>query len=80
MVPRCQDGRIFSLADCFYTASTKAGDIILNETVDGPTSGVHIAGTILHIEHIDDRWGDGKPNRQALPHLRDQMQRELART
>jgi len=62
-VPRCQDGRIFSLADCFYTASTKAGDIIRNETADGPTPGVHIAGTISHIEYIDDRWKDGKPNR-----------------
>jgi hypothetical protein len=62
-VPRCQDGRIFSLADCLYTARTKAGDIIPNETVDGFTPGEHITGTISHIEYIDDRWKNGKPNR-----------------
>lgn len=71
-----KDGRIFSLADCFYTTSTKAGDIIPNETVDGFTPGEHIAGTISHIEIIDDRWKDGKSNRDitllAGP-LRDRM-------
>jgi hypothetical protein len=68
-VPRCQDGRNFSLADCLYTARTKAGDIIPNESVDGFTPGEHIAGTISHIEHIDDLWKNGKPNRHitSLP-------------
>jgi len=62
-VRRRHDGRIFSLADCFYTASTKAGDITPHEAVDGFSPGKHIAGTISHIEIIDDRCKDGTPNR-----------------
>jgi hypothetical protein len=62
-VPRYEDGTIFSLADRFYTASTKPGDISPNETVEGFIPGEHIAGTISHMEYIDDRWKDGKPNR-----------------
>ena len=62
-VPRCQDGRIFSLADCFYGATTKAGDIVPDEIIDGFTPDEHIVGTISHIEYIDDRWQNGKPNR-----------------
>ena len=62
-VPRTQDGRIFSLADCFYGPTTKAGDIVTDEIIDGFTPDEHIVGTISHIEYIDDRWKDGKPNR-----------------
>ena len=62
-VPRCQDGRIFSLADCFYSSTTKAGDIVTDEIIDGFTPDQHVVGTISHIEYIDDRWKDGKPNR-----------------
>ena len=62
-VPRCQDGRLFRLADRFYSTTTKSGDIVPDEIIDGYTPEEHIVGTILNIEYIDDRWKDGKPNR-----------------
>ncbi len=62
-VPRRGDGRIFSLADCFYSAETVSGDIVADEIIDGFDVDQHIVGTIHHIEFIDDRWRDGLPNR-----------------
>lgn len=62
-VPHRKDGRIFSLADCFYSAHTVSGDIVADEIIDGYDTDQHIVGTIQHIEFIDDRWRDGLPNR-----------------
>src|SRR5690242_9155947 len=62
-VPRRGDGRIFRLADCFYSTETVAGDIVADEIIDGFDVDQHIVGTIHHIEFIDDRWRDGLPNR-----------------
>ena len=62
-VPRRGDGRIFRLADCFYSPYTSSGDIVADEIIDGFDSDQHIVGTIHDVEFIDDRWRDGLPNR-----------------
>src|SRR5436309_2809428 len=62
-LPRRGDGRIFSLADCFYSPQTVSGDIVADEIIDGFDTDQHIVGTIQHVEFIDDRWRDGLPNR-----------------
>ena len=62
-VPTRGDGRIFRLADCFYSTDTIAGDIVADEIIDGYDAHQHIVGTIHHVEFIDDRWKDGLPNR-----------------
>jgi hypothetical protein len=41
-VPRRGDGRIFSLADCFYSPYTSSGDIVADEIIDGFDSDQHI--------------------------------------
>ncbi len=62
-LPRRGDGRIFRLAECFYSPHTVAGDIVADEIIDGFDIDQHIVGTIHHVEFIDDRWRDGLPNR-----------------
>ena len=62
-LPRRGDGRIFRLADCFYSSQTVSGDIVADEIIDGFDTDQHIVGTIQHVEFIDDRWRDGLPNR-----------------
>ena len=62
-IPRRGDGRLFSLADCFYSSDTIAGDIVADEIIDGFDADQHIVGTIHNVEFIDDRWRDGLPNR-----------------
>src|SRR5579859_1081537 len=62
-LPRRGDGRLFRLAECFYSADTVAGDIVADEIIDGYDSDQHIVGTIHDVEFIDDRWRDGLPNR-----------------
>src|SRR5437764_1853935 len=62
-VPRRGNGRIFRLAECFYSSQTAAGDIVADEIIDGYDIDQHIVGTIHHVEFIDDRWRDGLPNR-----------------
>jgi hypothetical protein len=62
-IPRRGDGRIFRLAECFYSTETTAGDIVADEVIDGYDADQHIVGTIHHVEFIDDRWRDGLPNR-----------------
>ena len=62
-LPRRGDGRLFRLAECFYSSQTTAGDIVADEIIDGYDTDQHIVGTIHHVEFIDDRWRDGLPNR-----------------
>ncbi len=62
-IPRRGNGRLFRLAECFYSTETVAGDIVADEIIDGFDVTQHIVGTIHHIEFIDDRWRDGLPNR-----------------
>src|SRR5579885_2637340 len=62
-IPRRGNGRLFRLAECFYSSETVAGDIVADEIIDGFDANQHIVGTIQHIEFIDDRWRDGLPNR-----------------
>jgi hypothetical protein len=62
-LPRRADGRIFRLAECFYSSQTASGDIVADEIIDGFDTDQHIVGTIQHVEFIDDRWRDGLPNR-----------------
>ncbi len=62
-IPRRGNGRLFRLAECFYSPETVAGDIVADEIIDGFDANQHIVGTIQHIEFIDDRWRDGLPNR-----------------
>ena len=62
-LPRRGDGRLFRLAECFYSPDTVAGDIVADEIIDGFDTDQHIVGTIHNVEFIDDRWRDGLPNR-----------------
>jgi hypothetical protein len=62
-IPRRDNGRLFRLAECFYSSDTVAGDIVADEIIDGYDVDQHIVGTIRDIEFIDDRWRDGLPNR-----------------
>ena len=62
-LPRRGDGRIFRLAECFYSPNTVAGDIVADEIIDGFDAEQHIVGTIHDVEFIDDRWRDSLPNR-----------------
>ena len=62
-VPLRANGKRFSLADCFYSADTIAGDIVTDEIIDGFDAEQHIVGTIHDVEFIDDRWRDNLPNR-----------------
>lgn len=62
-IPRRGDGRLFRLAECFYSPHTTAGDIVADEIIDGFDADQHIVGTIHNVEFIDDRWRDGLPNR-----------------
>jgi pSer/pThr/pTyr-binding forkhead associated (FHA) protein len=62
-IPRRGNGRLFRLAECFYSPETVAGDIVADEIIDGFDVEQHIVGTIHDIEFIDDRWRDGLPNR-----------------
>lgn len=62
-LPRRGDGRLFRLAECFYSPDTVAGDIVADEIIDGYDADQHIVGTIHNVEFIDDRWRDGLPNR-----------------
>ena len=62
-LPRRGNGRIFRLAECFYSPETIAGDIVADEIIDGFDADQHIVGTIRDVEFIDDRWRDGLPNR-----------------
>ncbi len=62
-LPRRGNGRIFRLAECFYSPHTVAGDIVADEIIDGFDADQHIVGTIHNVEFIDDRWRDGLPNR-----------------
>ncbi len=62
-LPRRGNGRIFRLAECFYSSETVSGDIVADEIIDGFDVDQHIVGTIHDVEFIDDRWRDGLPNR-----------------
>jgi hypothetical protein len=62
-IPRRANGKAFRLAECFYTSETHGGDIVVDEIIDGFDTEQHIVGTIGHVEFIDDRWRDGRPNR-----------------
>jgi hypothetical protein len=63
LIPRRGDGRIFKLADCFYSATTRSGDIVCDEIIDSFDNERHIVGTIQHVEYIDDRYKNGVPRR-----------------
>ncbi|KAK8068302.1 efflux protein [Apiospora saccharicola] len=63
ILPKKLDGSLFSLADTFYSVATKARDVIADAIIDGLDAGHHLTGRILHIEFIDDRWKDAKPQR-----------------
>lgn len=67
-VPTRDNGKLFSLADCFYSAATRSGDVVPDEVIDAYDSEQHIVGTIHHVEYIDDRYREGMPNR-TVTHL-----------
>lgn len=62
-VPRRANGKLFRLAECFYSVETVAGDIVADEVIDGYDAQQHLVGAIQHVEFIDDRWRDGLPHR-----------------
>ncbi len=63
-IPRRGDSdKLFRLAETFYGRETRAGDIVADEIIDAFDVEQHIAGTIHHVEFIDDRWRDGVPHR-----------------
>jgi hypothetical protein len=65
-MPKRANGELFWLAKCFYDTETAAGDIVADEIIDGYDSLHHIAGTIKHVEFIDDRHVGGVPARSVF--------------
>jgi hypothetical protein len=63
-VPRRGDS-VFRLAELFYSPHTEAGDIMADGIISGYDKVRHLAGTIHHVEFIDDRWRDGVPTRSV---------------
>ena len=56
-LPRRGDGRIFRLAECFYSPQTPPLETSSPmRFIDGYDTDQHIVGTIHHVEFIDDRW------------------------
>jgi hypothetical protein len=64
-VPTRANGSLFKLAELFFSPYTAAGDIVADEIISGYTPHEHIAGTIKHVEFIDDRYVNGKPQRKV---------------
>jgi hypothetical protein len=62
-LPKRLDGSLLSLADLFYSRSTRSRDIIPGAIIEGYDKELHMVGDIHHIEYIDDRWKHGKPHR-----------------
>jgi FHA domain len=62
-VPRRGNGKLFRLAEVFYSPYTTGGDIVADSVIDGFDTDKHIVGTIRDIEFIDDRFRNGLPNR-----------------
>lgn len=67
-VPRRGDGRLYKLRECFYEPGTEAGGIYTDEVITGFLSSFdgddhRIGGLVHHVEFIDDRWADRKPQR-----------------
>jgi hypothetical protein len=62
-LPRRGNGDLLRLTECFYSHTTRAGDIVADEIIDGYDLEQHIVGTIHHVEYIDDRWDNGQPRR-----------------
>ncbi|KAK8102438.1 efflux protein [Apiospora sp. TS-2023a] len=83
-LPKKMDGSLFRLADTFYSVATKARDVIADAIIDGLDAGHHLTGRILHIEFIDDRWKDGKPQRTVTftepPPIPERPEPQMIRT
>lgn len=62
-LPRRGDGSVFRLAECLYTPGTTTGNVAAEEIIECFEEGMRIAGTIDHLEFVDDRWRDGAPQR-----------------
>jgi len=62
-IPRRANGKLFSLAECFYSPNTTAGFVVADEVIDGFDRIHHLSGTIKHYEFIDDRYRFGRPHR-----------------
>ncbi|SEG92328.1 hypothetical protein SAMN02982929_05531 [Saccharopolyspora kobensis] len=62
-LPRFRDGRVFRLASCFYDPEAEAKSVFADEIVSGFESSGCLAGRLEHVEHIDDRWVAGRPQR-----------------
>ncbi|RKT82951.1 hypothetical protein SAMN05421805_10375 [Saccharopolyspora antimicrobica] len=65
-IPRLADGRLFRLAETFYSPKTSGGNVAADEIVSSLVTDLHLVGAIEHLEFIDDRWVDGKPNRVII--------------
>ncbi|HYB28881.1 MAG TPA: FHA domain-containing protein [Solirubrobacteraceae bacterium] len=62
-VPRRGNGKLFRLAEVFYSPDTTGGDIVADVVIDGFDTNQHIVGRIHDVEFIDDRFRHGLPNR-----------------
>ena len=67
-IPRRGDGKLYTLRECFYDPGTEAGGIYTDEVITGFLSSFEgddhrIGGLVHHVEFIDDRWSDGRPQR-----------------
>ncbi|KAF1993434.1 hypothetical protein P154DRAFT_557730 [Amniculicola lignicola CBS 123094] len=72
-LPRQHDGSLISLSSCFYTPSTRSGDIVPDEIIDGYDKNRHLTGRILNVEYIDDRWKDEVPTAPDPAKIRSDM-------
>ncbi len=65
-IPRRADGNLLLLSECFFNRDVEVGDAVVDELVSAFDTNGHIAGTVKHIEFIDDRWRDGEPQRTVV--------------
>ncbi len=65
-MPRTVDGRLFLLSEFFFNTKSEVGDAVTDELVSGFDLDGHIGGAIHHIEAVDDRWCDGRPERRVM--------------
>jgi hypothetical protein len=66
-IPLRRDGKPFLLSEVFRSDETVAGEIYADEIIHSEKPvGVHVSGFIHHVEFIDDRWANGKPQRDIV--------------
>lgn len=67
LIPKREvDGEPFLLHELFFSPNRGGSDIIGSLILSGTDTDHHLVGSIHNVEFIDDRYKNGKPNREIL--------------